>query len=392
MTLAGPVPFDDASRRARLVRRHRLAPPFRAETPEEIAASLVAIHSTDPATVFLSVGARLRGNDPVPDLERALYADRTLIRMHGMRRTIFVFPGHLAAVVHASTTASNAMKLRAELARDMQAFNPEWDVAWLDALEAKVISYLQESGPAAGTAISTAIPELRQSLVYNAGRREVKQGLASRVLRSLGNENRIVRGKPAGSWISGQYRWSVAEPHPEIDPAGAKCELIRHWLAAYGPGSLEDMKWWTGWSLRDVRTALAQLDTVEVTLETGPGYVLRGDDTPDEPVPPAIALLPALDSTSMGYRQRDWYLSPDHIPALFDYSGNIGPTIWWGGRIVGGWAQRKDGEIVTEFLEAVPPEAHEQLAVEISRMREWLGPVRITPRFPTPIDKRLVAT
>ena len=100
--------FDATTRRARLVRRHRLAPRFQAETPEEIAASLVAIHSTDPATVYLSVGARLAEGDPVAALERALYDDRSLIRMHGMRKTIFVFPAVLAGIVHASTTAANA--------------------------------------------------------------------------------------------------------------------------------------------------------------------------------------------------------------------------------------------------------------------------------------------
>lgn len=51
---------DIAERQARLALRHRLAPSARAETPEEVASSLVAIHSSDPATVFLSAWARMR--------------------------------------------------------------------------------------------------------------------------------------------------------------------------------------------------------------------------------------------------------------------------------------------------------------------------------------------
>src|SRR5690349_18845310 len=67
-----------AERRARLAVRHRLAAGARAVTPEEVAGSLVALHGTDPATVYLAVGARLADADKtVADVERALYEDRT---------------------------------------------------------------------------------------------------------------------------------------------------------------------------------------------------------------------------------------------------------------------------------------------------------------------------
>ena len=61
---------------------------------------------------------------------------------------------------------------------------------------------------------------------------------------------------------------------------------------------------------------------------------------------------PALDPTAMGWTDRSWYLGP-HGPALFDRSGNIGPTIWADGRIVGGWAHRPTGEINYRLLEDV---------------------------------------
>jgi hypothetical protein len=91
----------------------------------------------------------------------------------------------------------------------------------------------------------------------------------------------------------------------------------------------------------------------------------------------------------MGYRQREFYLDPDHVPALFDYAGNVGPTIWWGGRIVGGWAQRKDGDIAWRWLADVPGEATLALEREIERLRRWVGPIRITPRFRTPLEREL---
>src|SRR5918992_411951 len=78
-------------RRARLARRHRLAPGARTDDAVEVASSLVCLHGTDPASVYLSAWARTEGMT-VADLDRALYAERSLVKHLAMRRTLFVFP------------------------------------------------------------------------------------------------------------------------------------------------------------------------------------------------------------------------------------------------------------------------------------------------------------
>jgi len=120
-----------------------------------------------------------------------------------------------------------------------------------------------------------------------------------------------------------------------------------------------------------------------------PGIVLAGDEAAGEaPGEPWAALLPALDPSAMGWRDRGWFLG-EHGPPLFDRSGNIGPTVWWEGRIIGGWAQRKDGEIVFRLLEDAGAGAEDAVAAEAERLQTWLGPVRITPRFRTPLEREL---
>ena len=73
-------------------------------TPEEVVRRLVALHATDPATVYLSVAARLA--DPagaVDGLDEALYGERpTLGRMLAMRRTMFVVARDVAPQVYAA--------------------------------------------------------------------------------------------------------------------------------------------------------------------------------------------------------------------------------------------------------------------------------------------------
>jgi hypothetical protein len=92
----------------------------------------------------------------------------------------------------------------------------------------------------------------------------------------------------------------------------------------------------------------------------------------------------------MGFKERDWYLGA-HREALFDRTGNIGPTVWWDGRIAGGWAQRADGEIAVRMLEDAGAEADAAIAAEVGRLREALGDLRVTPRFRTPLERELAA-
>ena len=91
------------------LRRHRAPPPFAGSPPprrprtrvEDIAGELVGLHATDPATVYLSLQQRLADFTPA-DLDDALYERRSLTRLLGMRRTMFVVPLDLAAVVEAA--------------------------------------------------------------------------------------------------------------------------------------------------------------------------------------------------------------------------------------------------------------------------------------------------
>ncbi|MFI8522302.1 winged helix DNA-binding domain-containing protein [Streptomyces sp. NPDC085481] len=383
-------------RRARLAVRHRLAGGARAATAEEVAGSLVALHATDAATVFLAAGARLAADvEPVAEVERALYEERTLTRMHGMRHTVFVVPTRLAAAVHSSTADAAAVRERTGLVKHLAA-GSDFDEAWLAETERQVLAELAARGEATGTELGAAVPRLREQYVYGVGtNQEGPQAVSSRVLRVLGMAGLIARGRPQGGWTSSRFRWALVPPHEDLPAAEAQAELVRHWLAAYGPATEADLKWWTGWKVTDVRRALAVLGAERVALDEGVGHVLPDDLDPvrTEAVQPWAALLPALDPTAMGWQSRDWYLDPEHRPALFDRSGNIGPTVWWNGRIVGGWAQRPDGEIVWRLLTdaGLGKEGVRAVEAEAERLAGWVGEVRVTPRFRTPLERELAA-
>jgi hypothetical protein len=390
-----------AERRARLALRHRLTPATRADDVALVAGEICGLHATDPASAFLAARARLR-EPSVEAIEHALYAERSLVRILGMRRTMFVVPRDLAAVVQASSTRAIVPVQRKLLVKHLEESGVSGDgEAWLRAAQADTLRALELRGEAKAAELAQDVPALRSKLALAQDKSyAATPAVGPRVLFLLAAEGRVVRGRPLGSWTSTLYRWApLASWLPagldELDTDDAATALVRRWLWAFGPGTYADLKWWTGWPAGLLKRALARVAPVEVALEGDPatGLVLPGDDAPvAAPAEPFAALLPALDPAPMGWQARDWYLG-GHRERLFDRSGNIGPTVWWDGRVVGGWAQRKDdGEVVFALLEDAGADAAAAIAAEAARVRAWIGDVRVTPRFRTPLERELAAT
>ncbi len=387
--------MDVAQRRARVAVRHRLAMTTRVDDAAGIARSMVVLHATDPATVFLSVAARSRELRPV-DVEKALYADRTLLRMLAMRRTMFVAPLDLVPALQASVADALALEQRRTYARFLTEVIDGDVGAWLAEVEGETHRELLTRGSATGAQLGAAVPRLRTQVDTAPGKPYSKPtNITTWVLLTLGCEGRIVRGRPGGGWTSTQYAWEPIEAWlpagvPAMPADAARAEVARRWLHTFGPAPIGDLKWWTGWTLGEVRKALAHLAITEVDLDGVTGIALSDDLDPIPAPEPHAALLPALDPTPMGWQSREWFLGP-HAPALFDTNGNVGPTLWWDGRIVGGWAQRPDGEIVWRLLEDVGGEAEAAIESEAARIHAWYGDVRAIPRFRTPLERELTA-
>ncbi|TAK00138.1 MAG: winged helix DNA-binding domain-containing protein [Chloroflexota bacterium] len=390
-----------AERRARLARRHHLAPDAVAASALDAATNLVGLHASDPMTVYLAAWARVR-DFAAAALETALYDERSLLKVLGMRRTMFVVPVRLAAVINAACAQAMAVGERNRLLTMIEGAGIAGDgERWLAGVEAATVEALDRLGEATAADLAKEVEGLRAQIQFGAGKTWQGQvGVSTRLLFLLAAEGRIIRGRPKGSMLSSLYRWApmdrwVPGGLPTIPVDEARVELVRRWLATFGPGTTRDIAWWTGWSVAVTKRALAGAGAVEVDLDDGAtGWVLADDL---EPTPastarsgsdPWVALLPALDPTIMGWQGRDWYLG-EHRERLFDTNGNAGPTIWLDGRVVGGWAQRPDREIVVELLEDVGREVTALVEARAAELRTWLGNLSFTPRFRTPLEQQL---
>jgi hypothetical protein len=395
--------FGTDARRTRLAIRHRLAPSSQAADVVAATTDMVGLHATDPTGVYLAARARTR-DFTIEDLDRALYEDRTLVRMLGQRRTLFVVPIDLVPVLHAAAARDIGARERPRLIAMLEAAGIEGDAEvrarWLAEVEAATVSALEARGEAVATELAADVPGLRVRIPFGAGRQwQGEMGVSTRVLFLLSMEGRIARGRPRGTWISSQYRWvpvarwlpaaTVRAMH-ELATVDAQARLIERWLARFGPGTMDDLRWWTGFTVREIRAALATIRPVDVDLGDGAtGYALADDLETEPPMDGHwVAFLPALDPTIMGWRDRGWYLG-SYQPVLFDRNGNAGPTIWLDGRVVGGWTQRRDGSLSYRLLEDVGAAIAGLVEAEADRLRTWFGPHRIVPRFPTPLMQEL---
>lgn len=379
-----------------------MTPAARTDDVAAITDSVVALHSTDPATVYLSAMARMK-HPSIDAISKALYDERTVVRHHAMRRTLWVFTPKMARSAHAACTVALAPAQWKRLAQMVEESGIAEDgEKWVAAARSDTLAALTSMGTATARQLGKAVPALTEKLVLAPGKSyAATQGAHTRLLLNLGFDGAIVRGRPSGSWTNAEYQWSLLDEwlaesltgeFAGVDAATGTAELARHYIASFGPATTADLQWWAGWTTGITRKALAAIEAVEVDVEGGTGWVLP-DDVAEERALPWIAFLPALDPTTMGWKDRSWYLGEHGRfgDRLFDRSGNAGPTVWVDGQVVGGWVQRKSGEVAYRLLTDVAKSRATQIEAEAERVRDLIGEARVNVRFAAPMQNELLA-
>ena len=383
-------------RRARLGIRHALAGQGAADVVDA-ARAVVGLHGTDPASIFLAALARTPGAT-TDDVERALYDDRTLVRVLAMRRTLFAVPREDVGIVLVGAGADIGRQQRTLLEKMLVESEVTDDPGpWVDRAEAAALAAMDGAGEIMSTELAKADPLLGTRVEIAPGTKyATTASIASRMLTLMSADGKVVRTRPRGGWTSTQFRWATLDDWvgqvERPDTATASSKMARLWLRSYGPASLDDLQWWTGWTKTRTRAALATLDTVEVDLDGSPGLLLADDAEPVLAPDPWVALLPALDPSAMGWKHRDFCLGP-HRELLYDINGNAGPTVWTDGRMVGGWAQRNDGEVMVRLLDEVGAESAARIDERAAALTTMLGDVRLKARARgwTPVERELRA-
>ena len=383
---------SDDERRARIGVRHALAPSFRVDSPEAATRAMTVLHATESATVYLSCWARVRSLDAA-DVDNALYDQRSLVKQLAMRRTLFTFPRDLLPAAWSSASARVANTERARMAKDVVKAGLAVDGNdWLDRARAEVLTLLTDAPEGlSALEVRQAVPMIDVKVEGSAG--EIWS--APRVLTHLGATADIMRGANTARFPVSRPLWTLTrhwldDAPIDLESADGYREIVRRWLHSFGPGTEDDIVWWLGSTKTVVRAALAELEAVAVSLDGGDtGWLLPDDVATVSDPGPWVALLPVLDPTIMGWKNRDFYLGP-HRNQLFDTRGNAGTTAWVDGRVVGCWIQDAAGVVHVRVLESVSADAQRALDAEAVRLTEWLGGVKIGTGYVSQAMKQAV--
>jgi hypothetical protein len=296
---------------------------------------VTAVYSTQPtAPLALLARCRTMARADLGKLDTA----RAVVRLAGMRGTIFLMPRDTAPFIVGATAVSIEKQGRrlAYAGVDLDGYA---------RLKAKILAIAQE--PVTPDELKTALGDDLPP--------DVK--LMS-IVRLIALENHVLRLTLDGSLRTSDMRYVateswLGEPIHPIDPAEGMAFLARSYLDGYGPARVDDFAWWVGVTKRRASDALKTVDAVDL----GDGLLLPARDEDaffaTEPLDPdALAILPKWDAYTMGHAPdgRARFVAEQHRPLAYSQGGGGTlpgdgfPLVLRGGVAVARWGHKLAGK------------------------------------------------
>lgn len=308
-------------------------------------------------------------------IESALYVEHSLVRSWYMRDTIHIVPSKRHPVFRAA--------LRSSLMEDWNRWTvrtgaKETPSSW-EAHYQGILSAFEE-GP-------LSVNQLLEALGWRG--RDSKTVLF-RVIREMSLQGLLCNGAPSGPWYHSTEhtyarvdRW-LGAPSLEAPPeAEAKRWLVRRYLMAYGPASIQDFAYWTGMKMREARPVFEALsDELEEVVVPGQrrSLYLMDEDVAglfdEDEMPAHVRLLPQFDALIMGHRDKSRFMTARLRERVFLPRADVEATILVDGSVGGVWRLRKDRGFWRLELEPYVEldEEHEAfLLLEIDDLRRFTG-------------------
>ncbi|GAB2944655.1 winged helix DNA-binding domain-containing protein [Nonomuraea fastidiosa] len=289
-----------ALNRATLARQSLLE---RAAVPAlDAVAHLCGLQAQEPQEPFVGLWSRLSAFDPA-ELS-GLLTGRQVVRMPLMRRTVHLVTADDALAWRARHDAMLRQKVLAVYRRELDGID-------LEELRAATVAIMADGVPRSMGEMGRTLAEHRPEADARALGELAMAALVPAVQlppRGVWRTKAGVRYATLESWLGRKI-----EPLPAdgSDPAGR--ELVRRYLAAYGPAATADLRAWAG--LAGLPAAVAAVRDELVTFKDERGRVLL--DLPDAPrpdpdTPAPVRFLPAFDNAILGYHDRTRIIDDEH--------------------------------------------------------------------------------
>jgi hypothetical protein len=183
-----------------------------------------------------------------------------------------------------------------------------------------------------------------------------------------------IRGRIGHSAAASLWRAPVHGPTfsavelGDHDGDQARAELVRRYLAAFGPATRAEIAGWSGLKVRDFADGLDGL----VTLRDDRGRELLDLPRAPRPAPdtPAPArFLPKFDNVLL---DRERVLPEAYRKLVVRKNADVQPTFTVDGYVAGVWRVARK-RVVTEPFAPLPRSAKRELEGERARLEAWLG-------------------
>jgi hypothetical protein len=317
------------------LQKHHLTDASKISDIPKIVSDIGGLHATGSTPPFLSLYVR-HTSFKKDMLIREMYVKRTLAKIRCVRKTIYIHPKSMLPILHNAT---------------------------IGALERASKAFMVRQGVSEKEYTSLAKKVLRLLSTEELTAKELKEKLSvdwniSPLLYYMCDQGLLVRAKPAGGWRDKNHHYAPFTTYfpdlnlDQVSEGVATTELVRHYLSAFGPVTINDILWWSDLGKTRLHKALEGLGDDVITLSIneldGQFHLLRSELevlaglTPDDT--PTINLLPYLDPYIMGYKERKRYLKEEYRDLTFDRTGNAASVILHNGEITGVWDFEDKGE------------------------------------------------
>ena len=295
----------------------------------ETVRAVGGLHATGAATPYLSLFARVKGFRR-EDLDRELFVKRSLCKVRYVRTTVYVLPKDMIAVAFAAT------RMMAEPASEAYAkFLGITEQQYRETSE-RILELLKGKN-------GMSVKRIREALGSSLN--------VSPIVNLMCDQGLLIRGAPEKGWRSNLHTYHVfSECFPdvkldEMSEEEARKAVVRWYLGSFGPVTLNDVAWWTGFPKSQVRRILSDLEGEVVYVDVsglGKALLMLSRDEAELRLvrrngKSVVNLLPGLDPYLMGYKDRERYVDADRYSCVFDRGGNATSTILADGKAVGVW-------------------------------------------------------
>ncbi len=295
----------------------------------------IALHSTDYSTPYISLWARVNEFDP-KNLFNDLNDPFNALRMRLFRGTIFVIHRrNVNNIFAASKIFLDSILKQNEKFLVKAGFD-------LVSIEQEVIRLLASQKELSANELKKLLPEHLKGEYLSYALRYFE--FAGKLVRT---NHRYLTDRAIRYGLMAEWFPEIAEN--ELDPEQALQSLIFQYIKKFGPVCLDDLSWWLSITKTMARKNLDSLKEQLVTLDFhSQKYYMEEEDhqnfdqfTIDENRLPVINFLPYEDHFPKAYFIRNWFLSDDVAPLVYKegviFRGQIFPSIWLNGEIIGGW-------------------------------------------------------